>query len=83
MKRVILVACLAGSLQACARNESGPSFLGMLPPVDAEASDAATAGQNANRPELRHVGSNRVLGAMAFQKVTGRAVDPSRLEGNR
>jgi len=31
---------------------------------------------------LRHVNTNRVLGAMAYQKVTGRSVDPARLIGS-
>ena len=92
MKRVIVIACLAASLQACARADTGPSFLGMatagadgMTPVGDEAAKGTAApGDQPNiRPELRHVGSNKVLGAMAFQKVTGRAVDPSRLDGSR
>ena len=82
MKRVILIACCAASLQACARAETGPSLLGMLQ-ANAEDAGADTTQAPAERPELRHVGSNKVLGAMAFQKVTGRAVDPSRLDGSR
>lgn len=82
MKRVLVVAGLALSLQACARAEPGPSFLGML-----QASDEAVAGEPTGsadvHPELRHVDSNKVLGAMAFQKTTGRTIDPSRLQGTR
>jgi len=32
-------------------------------------------------PAVKHMTSNRVLGAMAFKKVTGADVDPSRLSG--
>ncbi|NOT72903.1 MAG: hypothetical protein HOP09_16985 [Hyphomicrobium sp.] len=85
MKRFIAIASLAVTLQACARGaETAPSYLGLLAADDVSAatpSPSATGG--GTLPELRHVGSNKVLGAMAFQKTTGRAVDPSRLEGNR
>lgn len=85
MKRVILAASLAVALQACAPvGDTAPSYLGMLS-ADGESGDADTRATQKGEtlPELRHVGSNKVLGAMAFQKTTGRAVDPSRLNNGR
>lgn len=81
MLRFILIAGLTLTLQACARgNDTEPSFLGAaLLGDEAEAAPATTEPH----PELRHIGSNKVLGAMAFQKVTGRPVDPSRLQNSR
>lgn len=84
MKRFFLIASLGVTLQACARvADTAPSFLGM--PAAAEMSDDAEDARAAQgqSPELRHIASNKVLGAMAFQKVTGRTVDPTRLQGNR
>jgi hypothetical protein len=84
MRRVILVACTAFALQACAKQpDAGFSHLGI--PVVSESEASEDAGPAASNPpsELRHVTSNKVLGAMAFQKTTGRTVDPERLQGNR
>ena len=86
MKRIILIASLGVTLQACARvADTAPSFLGMPSAVELSDDDDAVAPSVANgqSPELRHIASNKVLGAMAFQKITGRAVDPTRLQGNR
>lgn len=80
MKRVILLAALASSFTGCARVEVGPSYLGLPVVSDAEAEDAT---DGAELRELRHVTSNKVLGAMAYHKVTGRKIDPSRLQGSR
>ena len=82
MLRIILIAGLALTLQACARsNDSAPSYLGSALLNDDEEPVAGEA--TGSPPELRHIGSNKVLGAMAFQKVTGRPVVPSRLESRR
>lgn len=78
MIRVVLVAALAMSLQACARSDHQPSYLGAGLLDDDEETQTHTSSDP--HPELRHIGSNKVLGAMAFQKVTGRTVDPSRLQ---
>jgi hypothetical protein len=85
MTRFLVVSLLAVSLQACARGtETTPSYLGLLAPNGAEAAISETMPKSGDPlPELRHVGSNKVLGAMAFQKTTGRAVDPSRLQSSR
>jgi hypothetical protein len=60
--------------------------LGLPVVSESEAADALTAPHMTRpelHPELRHVASNKVLGAMAFQKTTGRTVDPARLQGSR
>ena len=84
MKRVVLAAILALSLQACAQSSgSAPSYLGFTAAAD-ESGDTSDASPGSDsHPELRHVASNKVLGAMAFQQVTGRAIDPSRLNSGR
>ena len=82
MVRIILIAGLALSLQACARSsDNEPSFLGAA--LLGDDAEAAARAPNEPHPELRHIGSNKVLGAMAFQKVTGQPVDPSRLQNGR
>lgn len=85
MIRFLVVVSLAVTLQACARTgDTTPSYLGLLSPDDAEdAAGDRPAKSGEELPILRHVGSNKVLGAMAFQKTTGRAVDPSRLQSGR
>lgn len=82
MWRIILIAGLALTLQACSRgNDNEPSFLGAA--LLGDDAEAAAPTSNDPHPELRHIGSNKVLGAMAFQKVTGRPVDPARLQNSR
>jgi hypothetical protein len=82
----IVTALLA---QGCAKSSAPGSFhLGMPMVSQAALADedqvADTSEQRPElRPELRHVTSNKVLGAMAFQKTTGRTVDPDRLTGGR
>lgn len=70
------------ALTGCAQDRaSRPSYIGLtgLTP-DANAEDApASAGVPS--PATRYVQSNKVLGAMAFHRVTGRTIDPSRLSG--
>ena len=93
MQRTLLVIGLAVAsavfAQGCAKSSvPAPFRLGM--PI---VSDAALATEDADqllpenlpgtRPELRHIASNKVLGAMAFQKTTGRAIDPDRLTGRQ
>jgi hypothetical protein len=48
----------------------------------AEDEDTKALAPDGAPPEaLDHVQSNKVLGAMAYQKVTGRTVAPERLTG--
>ena len=83
---VIFAAAMAG----CAREpDTGFSRLGATD-VNFTADDADVADTSVQMPAdpavnsaMRHVKSNKVLGAMAFQKVTGRTVDPSRLTGEQ
>lgn len=76
-RRSLMLASLV-ALTGCTQEGLQPSYLGLRDiTTDAMASPAVTPRKT---PEaLRHVQSNKVLGAMAFQKVTGRTVDPARL----
>jgi hypothetical protein len=69
------------ALAGCAQEGVRPSYIGLsdLPSIGAEAAPANPSGPPSE--SLRHVQSNKVLSAMAFQKVTGRAVDPDSLSG--
>lgn len=72
------VAAIGLALAGCASEAPSPSYLGA---GDASASEESPQPQSSAGDALRAVPSNKILGAMAFQKVTGRAVDPSRLSG--
>ncbi len=83
---VVIAGLAAVSLAGCA-GEAGrsPAYLGATT-AEAYEADAESPETNAlpgTNASVRHVTSNKVLGAMAFQKVTGRAVDPDRLAGGR
>lgn len=80
MARVLAVIAAASLLSACANAIDAPSYLGMATGnIDGEAAQAPPAPP----PAIRHVSSNRVLGAMAFKKVTGADVDPRSLAQSR
>lgn len=65
-------------LSGCANIDPEPSYLGMATGFEpAETSDSRSSPP----PAVRHVNSNRVLGAMAFQRTTGANVDPTSLVG--
>lgn len=64
-------------MSACANAIDPPSYLGMAPSAEASAGEAITPARQPSA--VRHVSSNRVLGALAFQKVTGADVDPRTL----
>jgi hypothetical protein len=84
MKRYIFIAIAAAASQGCAKStEQSPFHLGLPIVSESEAGEAELAAPQGQQAGLRHVASNKVLGAMAFQKVTGRTIDPERLEGNR
>jgi hypothetical protein len=72
------------ALAGCAQDTgSRPSYIGLAAlaaPEFAAPSEAAHMGPPSDA--VRYVQSNKVLGAMAFQRVTGRTVDPSRLSGS-
>lgn len=81
MARVVigLAAAAAAALAGCANVvDAGPAHLGMQTGSIADA-DMSGAQPPAVQGAVKHVSSNRVLGAMAFKKVTGAEVDPDRL----
>lgn len=67
-------------LAGCAQ-ESGshPSYIGLVDLAGGAAANAETSPVQDVPEALRHIQSNKVLGAMAFQRVTGRTVDPGSL----
>jgi hypothetical protein len=82
MRRAAAVAAIGILLTGCAQPTAlQPSYLGLS---DAVASEDNADDRSADVDQtLARIPSNKVLGAMAFQKVTGRSVDPSRLSGRR
>ncbi len=83
MTRLMAAILSALALSACANVIEQPSYLGMAT-GSIEAANAHPAATPATTPEaIRHVSSNKVLGAMAFKKVTGADVDPRTLAGAR
>lgn len=84
MKRILAATAAALLLTACANVESSPSYLGMATSSIASQGVAADSAEGAQTPEaVRHVTSNKVLGALAFQKITGAKIDPATLVGHR
>jgi hypothetical protein len=78
---IVALLAVMVSFGGCAgANDQAPSYLGFT--AAAEDDEPAPAAKQPSKPGS-HVSSNKVLGAMAFQKVTGRAVDPARLEGSQ
>lgn len=77
MWKVVATLALGMALSGCAAGgDPQISYLGMTP---AEADEDAAMAMEDVRDAIRHIDSNRVLGAMAFEKVTNAKVDPSRL----
>ncbi len=72
------------AIAGCAQdNGPHPAYLGLSDLAGGTAAVASQADAAASEPdELRHIQSNKVLGAMAFQKVTGQTVDPDSLLGH-
>lgn len=69
-------------LAGCAQQGSHPAYIGLADlSGDEPAANPGTGHAKEPSEALRHVQSNKVLGAMAFQKVTGRTVDPESLVG--
>lgn len=85
MVRVLAALAATVTVSACANAIDTPSYLGM-PTGSIGSGNAASAASTAapQAPDvIRHVSSNRVLGALAFQKVTGADVDPRTLAGSK
>jgi hypothetical protein len=72
------------ALAGCAQeNGVHPAYIGLTD----LAGPSAAADEQSTDPDdapdvLRHIQSNKVLGAMAFQKTTGQVVDPDSLIGH-
>jgi hypothetical protein len=79
VRRLLAFASLI-ALGGCAQSGvSSPSYLG-LSDLASEAEAASSRPITGTAPKaLRDVPSNKVLSAMAFQRVTGRSVDPESL----
>ena len=67
------------ALAGCAQEGVRPSYLGLSDMAESGELKQRSPGSAEIPEELRHVQSNRVLGAMAFQRITGRTVDPDSL----
>ncbi len=81
MIRLAILAVAVATLAGCAKDPTqGISYVG-LSDVEAAEAPEADADLAAMPKAVRHIQSNKVLGAMAFQKVTGQTVDPTRLSG--
>jgi hypothetical protein len=77
-----LAAAAVFMLAGCAQDGPRPAYLG-LSDLTGDANAATGPSEADDSPAvLRHIQSNRVLGAMAFQKVTGQTVDPDSLIGH-
>ncbi|MBS0233075.1 MAG: hypothetical protein JSR99_06275 [Proteobacteria bacterium] len=70
------VLALAGCAQEAG---SRPSYIGLMDLAGDDAAAAQPLTGNQIPEALRYVQSNKVLSAMAFQKVTGRTIDPDSL----
>lgn len=66
------------ALAGCAQERVRPAYLGLSDIADVDAPNKSHTADEV--PEvLRHIQSNKVLGAMAFERITGRTVDPDSL----
>lgn len=74
---------LGAALAGCAVDDRSnePSFVGLstLAVADDQSLGGAKAQGNPINPALRYVKTNKLLGAMALQKVTGASIAPERL----
>ena len=69
-------------LAGCAQQGSHPAYIGLSDLSGEDTVGNPLTGRTGEpSPALRHVQSNKVLSAMAFQTVTGRTVDPESLVG--
>ncbi|MBS0249537.1 MAG: hypothetical protein JSR78_00550 [Proteobacteria bacterium] len=76
----VLAATGLLALTGCAQEGVRPSYLGLSDLAGNNPALQQPAPQTDDVPDiLRHVQSNKVLGAMAFQRMTGRTVDPDSL----
>jgi len=68
------------ALTGCAQNSgTRPSYIGLTDLAHGSEGTFGAAQQETASDATRYVQSNKVLGAMAFHRVTGRSVDPESL----
>jgi hypothetical protein len=68
------------ALAGCAQDSGNrPSYIGLTDLAAARDGTFADAQSESSSEATRYVQSNKVLGAMAFHRVTGRTVDPESL----
>jgi hypothetical protein len=67
-------------LAGCAQ-DSGPrpSYIGLMDLTSNSQSETDATPSDPPSEAARYVQSNKILGAMAFHRVTGRTIDPSSL----
>lgn len=76
----VLAATALLALAGCAQEGVRPSYLGLSDLAGNSPALKQPSPSTDDVPDiLRHVQSNKVLGAMAFQRMTGRTVDPDSL----
>lgn len=67
-------------LAGCAQDSgSRPSYIGLMDLTSNSQSEADATASGPASEATRYVQSNKVLGAMAFHRVTGRTIDPASL----
>jgi hypothetical protein len=83
VSRSIAAATLL-ALTGCAQDGGPhPSYLGLSDLAGPSiAADRQSEDADDTSDVLRHIQSNKVLSAMAFQKITGQAIDPDSLVRN-
>lgn len=84
MNHVMVCRVLAATgllaLTGCAQEGMRPTYLGLSDLTGNSSALKQPSPSTDDVPDiLRHVQSNKVLGAMAFQRMTGRTVDPDSL----
>jgi hypothetical protein len=68
------------ALAGCAQDSgTRPSYIGLTDLTHGNGGTFAPAQSEMPSDATRYVQSNKVLGAMAFHRVTGRSVDPESL----
>lgn len=77
-RSLVLASFLA--LSGCAQDSARPSYIGLTDLTPGNDDPSVAAPSQIPSESTRYVQSNKVLGAMAFHRVTGRTVDPDSLQ---
>jgi hypothetical protein len=67
------------ALAGCAQDSTRPSYIGLTDLTPGNEGTLSPAQSETQSDATRYIQSNKVLGAMAFHRVTGRSVDPESL----